>query len=57
MTKRLSITTQELGYGIGHGISDITSAGDIDSAVVARIVVQCETVIQSIKVLHHRPHL
>lgn len=50
MASRLSITTEEFGYDRGNEFNDITSAGDINSAVVGRIVVGYSTGIDSITV-------
>lgn len=52
MTSRYCITTEEHGFTCYDAYSDVTLAGDLESAVIARIVVEHGPFINSLTVCH-----
>lgn len=50
MTTRYSITTEEQGYPNYEAFNDVTLAGDLESAAIARIVVEYGSYINSLTV-------
>lgn len=52
MASRYSITTEEHGFANYDVYSDVTLAGDLETAVIARIVVEHGPYINSVTVFH-----
>lgn len=50
MTTRIIVTSDELGYRGGDDFSDISSAGDLEKAVIGRIVIHYDEFINSLTV-------